>query len=259
MMKPPGFPTGGLRISISVQEMRNEPSKGPTAVKSDTRRPSATQEAKWASSSKEHTAQICTLAFKQINRDHELTAYARSVGIDILDHVNWKDGYADVSLERTAERLGYSYNTVTKAVAALVSRGYFRHKPGRQGRGISGRYWPIEKPSRHEGFPDQKPSNDVSKNLHAVKENNLMNNSAPPGARSVRVDREDAAPNGSRPHPRIITGDSDWDSIPDTNEDDNCFRTNDDDFHPPAFASKNPNYKNGASLTFRVGAVCASS
>jgi hypothetical protein len=135
--------------------------------------PAREPQAKWARDPKEHTAKICTLAFKHINRDKSLSAHARSVGIDILDHVNWKDGYAEVSFEGTVDRLGYSYNTITKAISALVERGYFRHEPGRQGSGHCGRYWPIAKPSSREGFSgcrvDKKPSNDESENLQMVK------------------------------------------------------------------------------------------
>src|SRR5579862_7276134 len=100
---------------------------------------------RWASSAKEHTKKICTFAFKQVNRDHELSAHARSIAVDIAEHVNWKDGYAKVSTLETAKRLGYTEKTIIDARDHLVARGHFEFTPGQAGRGRSARYRPILK------------------------------------------------------------------------------------------------------------------
>ncbi|MFY9957959.1 hypothetical protein [Bradyrhizobium sp.] len=104
---------------------------------------------RWASSPKEHVRKICTLAFEQINRDHDLSAHARCVGIDILSHVNWQKGYAEVGMEKTALRLDFKEDTVSKGRDALVARGYFRYEPGKAGRKHSGRYWPVLQPAEN--------------------------------------------------------------------------------------------------------------
>jgi hypothetical protein len=163
---------------------------------------------RWASSAKEHTKKICTLAFKQINRDHELSAHARSVGIDILDHVNWENGHADVSMERTAERLGYKEETVAKGRDALVRRGYFRYEPGKAGRGHSGRYWPVLMPEENphttgvlqsEKTPTPGKENPRSTEIKPPRRgveqsyNNLSNNSAASPRATGLADREENA------------------------------------------------------------------
>jgi hypothetical protein len=163
---------------------------------------------RWATSPKEHTQKICTLAFKQINRDHELSAHARSVGIDILDHVNWEDGYAKVSMERTAERLGYKEDTAAKGRDALVRRGYFRYEPGKAGRNHSGRYWPVLMPEENphttgvlqsEKTPTVRKENPRSTEIKPPRRgveqsyNNLSNNSAAPPHATGLADREEQA------------------------------------------------------------------
>jgi hypothetical protein len=164
---------------------------------------------RWANSPKEHTKKICTFAFKQVNRDHELSAHARSVAIDIAQHVNWEDGFAEVAMEKTAERLGYSETTVTKCRDMLVARGYFKYEPGRAGRGYSGRYWPVLQPEENphgvEVFGDEKTPirrkenpqmTEIKPPRRGVEQsyNNLSNNKGAAPPRPTRlVDREEQA------------------------------------------------------------------
>jgi hypothetical protein len=168
---------------------------------------------RWANSPKEHTRKICTFAFKQLNRDHELSAHARSVAIDIAEHVNWKDGFAKVSTKETAKRLGYKEETVIHARDQAVARGHFEFTPGKAGSGHSARYRPILKlpiPGEEnlraaEYFDGEKTSVSRKENLRSAEikpprggveqsYNNLSNNkSAPSGAHTVRVDREEKA------------------------------------------------------------------
>jgi hypothetical protein len=124
--------------------------KANTPSKRDAQEPSSNivefpAPSRWAKDRKEHTKKICTFAFEQVNHDHELSAHARSVAIDIAKHVNWEKGYAEVSTLETAKRLGYTEKTVIDARDQVVARGHFEFTPGKAGRGHSARYQPILK------------------------------------------------------------------------------------------------------------------
>jgi hypothetical protein len=222
---------------------------------SDTSRPAATQASKWASSSKEHTAKKCIFVFEQINRNHDLTPAEKCVAIEIAGRINWKTGCWDIGTRRLAADTGLRQQTVVDAVKRLAALGHLGVIPGR-GRGNISRYWLVLKKTEANKRNGERFISEAKRNGTApIKETDTVSThynhtSAPNGARTSRVEREADEAVASRPHPRIITGDSDWDSIPDTNEDDNCFRTNDDFQVSPSIASVLPRHQNGNRVTF---------
>jgi biotin operon repressor len=91
-----------------------------------------------------NTASLKLRLFKQVLYDLELSRAERDVALCIIDHIESADDVPYPSLDRIAAMLGMPAKSVWRCMQGLHM--HFHIVKGRQGRGYSSRYHPIERP-----------------------------------------------------------------------------------------------------------------
>jgi hypothetical protein len=144
---------------------------------------------------KQHTRDLF-IWFRQVCRDPSLEKSDFKIAFVIGDHVNRTSGEAWPALETIADECSVKKDTVIAAVRRLTNAGYLAVDPGRAGRGMSNHYRLILKVQPVDLLQQPKRSNGPAEKVQPVDLNHLeqhKSKSAPSGARSARVDREEQA------------------------------------------------------------------